>query len=392
MDNGREFNNSELRDLCAKHGVRVLPTPPYSPWSNGLCERHNGVIAEMLQKTVEENPKMSLEFALRHVIFAKNCLEGHLGFTPYQLVLGHNPRLPSVLNDDIPALEKTSVSSVVAEHFKLLNDTRASFLRADCSERIKRAILGKVRYSDAPFVPGEMVFYKRDQAGPWHGPGRVIFHEGQELIVKDAGQIVTVHAFRASRVKPQNLPDSDGTTTNSVEPSRTDMHQPEKQGEKVVEMSWPSVPIVDDECPAQTTENSRIDGLEDDEQPYDQIEEVHADAPINSTEHTITERVCQKRPERGARVVFELTNDGSQLYTAKILCPAGKSTGKYKNWLNVQYEKPVELSGKIGSYNWFEDIRSWHYAPTDESVLIASNDEFSDAKQRIAKLDRKCSI
>ena len=177
--------------------------------------------------------------------------------------------MPSVLNDDIPALEKTSVSSVVAEHFKLLNDTRASFLRADCSERIKRAILGKVRYSDAPFVPGEMVFYKRDQAGPWHGPRRVILHEGQELIVKDAGQVVTVHAFRASRVKPQNLPDSDGTTTNSVEPSRTDMHQPEKQGEKVVEMSWPSVPIVDDECPAQTTEKSRIDGLEDDEQPYD---------------------------------------------------------------------------------------------------------------------------
>ena len=77
-----------------------------------------------------------------------------------------------------------------------------------------------------------------------------------------------------------------------------------------------------------------------------------------------------------------MTNDGSQLYTAKILCPAGKSTGEYKNWLNVQYEKPVEFSGKIGSYNWFEDIRSWHYAPTDESVLNASNDEFSDAKQK----------
>ena len=147
-------------------------------------------------------------------------------------------------------------------------------------------------------------------------------------------------------------------------------------------MSWPSVPIVDDECPAQTTEKSRIDGLEDDEQPYDHIEEVHADAPINSTKHTITERVCQKRPERGVRVVCEFTNDGSQLYTAKILCTAGESTGKYKNWVNVQYEKPVELSGKFGSYNWFEDIRSWHYAPTDESVLIASNDEFSDAKQK----------
>ena len=158
----------------------------------------------MLDKTMAQNPNMALDLALKNVIFAKNCLESHLGFTPYQLVFGHNPRLPSVLNDDIPALETTSFSSLVADHFKLLEASRSGFIRADCSERVRRALLGKVRYSDAPFMPGESVFYKRQQSGPWPGPGRVILHEGQELIIKDGGQIITVHAFRASRINGDN--------------------------------------------------------------------------------------------------------------------------------------------------------------------------------------------
>ena len=110
--NGREFNNGVLRKLCQRHGFRIFPTTPYGPWSNGLCERHYGVISEMLDKTMAQNPNMALDLALKHVIFAKHCLESHLGFTPYELVIGHNPRLPSVLKDNIPALETTSFSSV----------------------------------------------------------------------------------------------------------------------------------------------------------------------------------------------------------------------------------------------------------------------------------------
>ena len=159
------------------------------------CVRHNGVSAEMLAKTMEESPNMSLDLALKHVIFAKNCQESHLGFTPYQLVYGINPKLPSVLKDDISALECSSVSQQIADHFKLLQ-TRANFGTADCSDKLKRALLEKVRYSDGSFSPGEYVYYKRDQSGPWHGPARVIFPDGQELIVKEGGQVITVHSYQ----------------------------------------------------------------------------------------------------------------------------------------------------------------------------------------------------
>ena len=44
VDNRREFNNDTLRDLCEDYGIRLCPTPPYSLWSNGICERHKAVV------------------------------------------------------------------------------------------------------------------------------------------------------------------------------------------------------------------------------------------------------------------------------------------------------------------------------------------------------------
>ena len=216
VDKGREFNNGELRNLCQRHGMGNFPTTPYSPWSNGLCERHIGVTSETLDKTLAQNPNMAVDLSLKNFIFAKNCLESHLGFTPYQLVFGHNPRLPSVLNDDIPALETTSFSIFVADHFKLLEASRSGFIRADCCKRVRRALLGKVRYSDSPFMPGEKVFYKRQQSGPWQSPGRVLLHEGQELIIKDGEQIITVHVFTASRINGDNVEKAESESESTV--------------------------------------------------------------------------------------------------------------------------------------------------------------------------------
>ena len=85
-------------------------------------ERHNEVFAQMLQKTIDDDPRMPLESALRHVVFAKNCLENYGGFTPYQLMLGKNPRVHSLLQEKTnpPALEVRSDSKTVADHFNLL--------------------------------------------------------------------------------------------------------------------------------------------------------------------------------------------------------------------------------------------------------------------------------
>ena len=101
-DNGGEFNNQELQDMSENSNIEIMTTAAESPWSNGVCERHNAVIGDMVTKIVAET-KCSLEIALAWAVNAKNSLHNVYGYSPNQLVFGRNPNLPSVINDKSPA-------------------------------------------------------------------------------------------------------------------------------------------------------------------------------------------------------------------------------------------------------------------------------------------------
>ena len=204
VDNGGEFNNDSFRKLCDQHGIRLLPSPAYSPWSNGTCERHNGIITEMLKKILMDRSDISLSTALDHAVYSKNCLLNKSGFSPYQIVFGKNPRIPGVPDADLPALEsKQSMPAIVAKHISLLESSRAAFAKAEASDRIGRALLKNVRSSEGPFATGESVFYRREGSSPWQGPATVLAQNGQEVIVKHGGQTVATHCFRLCRVSDQ---------------------------------------------------------------------------------------------------------------------------------------------------------------------------------------------
>ena len=49
-DNGGEFVNED----CESFGINVKTTAANSPWSNGICERHNGLIAEAFNKIIDD--------------------------------------------------------------------------------------------------------------------------------------------------------------------------------------------------------------------------------------------------------------------------------------------------------------------------------------------------
>ncbi|XP_061906336.1 uncharacterized protein LOC133659674 [Entelurus aequoreus] len=49
-DNGGEFNNEEFRDMAENFNIETRTTAGYSPWSNGLLERHNQTLTDILLK------------------------------------------------------------------------------------------------------------------------------------------------------------------------------------------------------------------------------------------------------------------------------------------------------------------------------------------------------
>jgi hypothetical protein len=47
-DGGQHFNNNEVKDNCAKWGIKLHITPAYSPWINGLVEGTNKLLLYVL--------------------------------------------------------------------------------------------------------------------------------------------------------------------------------------------------------------------------------------------------------------------------------------------------------------------------------------------------------
>ena len=94
-DNGLEFNNQYFRDMAQNLNIIIRTTPAESPWSNGLNERHNGVLGEMVEKTIED-VKCSFDIALSWAVSSKNSLHSVHGYSPNQLVFGLNTLTVSI--------------------------------------------------------------------------------------------------------------------------------------------------------------------------------------------------------------------------------------------------------------------------------------------------------
>ena len=98
----------------------------------------------------------------------KNTLQNANGYSPFQLVSGRNPNLPSVLIDQPPAIEGTTMS----EHVKprpnaldfSLHASKEAFVKAECSEKNRRALLKQIHSSPREFSPDDKIYHKKQLA------------------------------------------------------------------------------------------------------------------------------------------------------------------------------------------------------------------------------------
>ena len=209
-DNGGEFINQSFLELCDLFGIKIKTTAAESPWSNGLVERHNLVLAEMLDKILDDT-KCSLEVAVAWANNAKNSLNNVHGFSSFQLALGCNPSLPNVLSDQLPALTNKPKFSIIKENLDALHKAREAFVQSENSEKIRRALSHNIRSSgDVKYVNGDTVYYKRKDSREWHGPAVVLGQDGQQVLVKHGGVYVRVHPCRLNPIK---LSSEEGTTS-----------------------------------------------------------------------------------------------------------------------------------------------------------------------------------
>ena len=143
-DNGGEFANAEFLEMCEAMNTTVKVTAAESPFNNGLVQRHSFIIADMMDKTLEES-QFGLALALSWCLNAKNSLTNVHGFSSFQLALGQNLRLPSTFIDKTPALTPSITSKILTENLAVLHKAREAFVAYENSEKIRRALSNNIR-------------------------------------------------------------------------------------------------------------------------------------------------------------------------------------------------------------------------------------------------------
>ena len=181
--------------MCEAMNITVKVTAAETQ-QNGLVERNNMIIANMLDMILEDQ-QLDLVIALSWWLNAKNSLANGHGFSPFQLVFGQNPKLPSIFNDKPPAFTPSDTNQVLNDNLIALHEAKEAFISSENSEKIRSALSTNIRTSgDAKFITGNKVYYKRANDRRWKGPASVLGQDGQQVLVKHGSHYIRVHPCR----------------------------------------------------------------------------------------------------------------------------------------------------------------------------------------------------
>ena len=103
-DQGTEFCNQILTELCKLIGIERSLITPYHPSSNGLIERSNGTIIKILRPLVEENPEIWDEMIRPATLAYNTAYHRSLKDSPHFILFHVDPYFPyeSILKNHKP--------------------------------------------------------------------------------------------------------------------------------------------------------------------------------------------------------------------------------------------------------------------------------------------------
>ena len=375
-DNGGEFANENFINMCEAMNINFKLTGAESPWSNGLVERHNLILGDMLDRILEESTD-NIEIAVAWAINAKNSLSNIHGFSPFQLAIGQNPKLPIANTNNAPALTHESTTKILEQNLSYLHKAREAFIQSENSERIRRALSHNIRtYSDHKYLTGDSVYFKRANEKRWRGPGKVLGQDGQQILIKYGANYIRAHPCRVT-------PDRNDQITESLN----------NEGQKMPEND------IDQKFSLKNDEQDQVSESESYSE-YSNTNEIIASNSIatnieqttnnQNSQHNIatsTPELSQDMPTPSLKnlrvndtVKFKYNNDHANWNYGTLIKRGGKVTGKYANTWNVKFPDDT-----IKAVDFDREI---HSLKIDHSVHPASNhdNDLSDTIQNLSRL------
>ena len=268
-DNGGEFTGPAFKEMMDLLGVTDGTSAAHSPWSCGIVEKHHAVVDSTYQALLRDFPSYKKETLLQWAVFVKNSTNTTMGWSPYQIVYGKNPRVPCLLTSNLAGLREEVLSSQMLENLNALNQARVEVNRALCDVRLKKMMKSKVRRNQTVFETGDKIFWRvHGQLQKWR-QGKVLAVDGKVMWVRDGGNVYRVSTDMAVKVNEEY--DKDGVLVDQQQAKIAEAI--ERRQRRV------SVQSVDDDEPLpevqrpQPTSPARPpdDSVDDDELPEERI-------------------------------------------------------------------------------------------------------------------------
>ena len=117
-DQGRQFESDLVKEICKLLQIRKTRTTPYHPQCNGMVERFNRTLLDMLSTAVG-NHQADWQQHIRNLCLAYNpSVHSSTGFTPFFLMFGRQAKLPIDLMYGTNQMEPNTTS----EYARCLKD------------------------------------------------------------------------------------------------------------------------------------------------------------------------------------------------------------------------------------------------------------------------------
>ena len=200
-DNGMEFAGKIFNDLMAQLGVVIEHSSPYYPRSNGMVERLNGTIQDLIKAMAKESRKGWVELLPMVTSTYRAAVHETTGFSPNMMMFGREIRLPiDIMMDNRDTVGvcptayttwlQTSLSAIKTAAIKNIQKSQATQkLNHDKKQKPRTVMVGDLVLRWRPV--------RRKLESKWIGPytvrevtGRTVFIENDRGIKRaDVSQL-----------------------------------------------------------------------------------------------------------------------------------------------------------------------------------------------------------
>lgn len=192
IDQERGFIGPLFSDTLQEMGVKVTSIAGQAHWQHGQIERHIGILKDMMSRAVKHTQTSGpeqMEIMCRECTQAKNSLIREHGFSPEQLVFGHEVRREGELwaNGELVAYhhEVGDKSNYLARMMKYRYEARKAFVESHASSLLERTARNRTKSWKEPQIGVVCFFYRENRktkdkgvVSGWVGPAYVVGLQG----------------------------------------------------------------------------------------------------------------------------------------------------------------------------------------------------------------------